>query len=99
MSRNPARILVSAAALLPDKETNLSSGTFRPVNYADGIGTDTFPFVTFVPSDQSSLSVFNGVNPNGEWQLFVRDDAELLAGSIAGWSLEITAKVKKKKKR
>jgi subtilisin-like proprotein convertase family protein len=88
----------SAAMLLPDDETNLSSGTFRPVNYADSSDTDTFPFVTFVPSAQSSLGVFNGANPNGEWQLFVRDDAELLAGTLGGWTLEITAKTKKKKR-
>jgi hypothetical protein len=38
-----------------------------------------------------SLSVFNGSNPNGTWQLYVIDDAAGDVGSITGWSLDISA--------
>jgi hypothetical protein len=37
------------------------------------------------------------MNPNGEWQLFVVDDQISNAGFFGdGWTLEITARVKKK---
>ena len=39
----------------------------------------------------TQLSAFNGLNPNGTWNLFVADDAAGDAGSIAaGWRLELT---------
>src|SRR5581483_5601484 len=39
----------------------------------------------------SALSVFNGTNPNGTWNLFVYDDGGGDTGSISGgWSLDIT---------
>jgi subtilisin-like proprotein convertase family protein len=48
------------------------------------------------PSGNTALSQFNGANPNGTWQLFIRDDAQGESGQIArGWSLEITALVDK----
>lgn len=66
------------------------SGTFRPTNIGTG---DVFP----APGpagpfpDPQLLSVFNGVNPNGTWSLFVVDDVGADAGSIAGgWKLNIT---------
>jgi hypothetical protein len=38
--------------------------------------------------------VFNGINPNGIWYLFVVDDFVGAVGNIwIGWSLEITAEV------
>jgi subtilisin-like proprotein convertase family protein len=38
-----------------------------------------------------TLSSFNGLNPNGEWRLFVIDDSSNNAGSISGgWSIDIT---------
>jgi subtilisin-like proprotein convertase family protein len=66
------------------------SGTFRPTNSSSG---DLFP----VPApagpypEPQLLSVFNGLNPNGTWQLFVVDDSGIDAGSIVqGWELKIT---------
>jgi subtilisin-like proprotein convertase family protein len=66
------------------------SGTFRPTNSGTG---DAFPAPAPAGPypDPQLLSVFNGVDPNGTWSLFVVDDASLDIGSIAGgWSLTIT---------
>jgi subtilisin-like proprotein convertase family protein len=66
------------------------SGTFRPTNSGTG---DTFPAPAPAGphADPQLLSVFNGVNANGTWSLYVVDDAGIDAGSIAdGWELSIT---------
>ena len=68
----------------------LTSGTFRPTNVVGS--SDNFPGQT--PSGNSQLSLFNGGNPNGSWQLFVVDDHSGDTGQFAGgWSLQITAEV------
>jgi subtilisin-like proprotein convertase family protein len=99
---------------LDDEATNalptddpLTSGTFRPldnfglVDFEDpspGVIVD-FPAPAPIPSGDIALSTFDGLNPNGEWQLFILDDASLDIGSLAnGWTLEITAKSKVKTK-
>src|SRR5262245_28818046 len=51
------------------------SGTFQPTNRTDSNGPDTFPAPAPAPSSAAALNVFNGTNPNGQWQLFVFDDA------------------------
>jgi large repetitive protein len=39
----------------------------------------------------ANLSVFDGTNPNGTWNLYVMDDSALQSGQLAGgWSLDIT---------
>jgi len=66
--------------------SGLASGTYRPANYSQ---PDDFP----VPGPGSGnysadLSVFNGLDPNGVWQLLVVDDEAGDTGSITnGWSL------------
>jgi large repetitive protein len=77
--------------------SQLVSGSFKPTN--DNM-IDNLPAPAPLTGQTVALSVFNGINPNGQWQLFVRDDDAMDNGEIAGgWSLEITAKVKKKKRR
>jgi subtilisin-like proprotein convertase family protein len=77
--------------------TQLTSGTFRPTS--DG-PIDTLPAPAPVSGSSVALSVFNGSNPNGQWQLFIRDDTNGQNGEITGgWTLDIKAKVKKKKRR
>ena len=69
---------------MPDS-TQILSGTYRPANYGTG---DTFPAPAPAPPYGSLLADFNGINPNGKWQLFVTDDAGGDSGNIAGgWSL------------
>ncbi|WP_134704977.1 DUF11 domain-containing protein [Ammoniphilus sp. YIM 78166] len=68
--------------------TPIVSGTFRPTNMGGG---DNFPAPAPSPPYGSALSVFNGTNPNGTWNLFVFDDKPMDSGTIAGgWSLTIT---------
>ncbi len=66
------------------------SGTFRPTNIGAG---DLFPAPAPAGPypDPQQLSVFNGVNPNGTWSLYVVDDAGADVGNInGGWRLNIT---------
>jgi subtilisin-like proprotein convertase family protein len=77
--------------------SQLTSGSFKPTN--DG-AIDNLPAPAPLSSGNIALNAFNGANPNGHWQLFVRDDNPGDNGNIAGgWSLQVTAKVKKKHQR
>ncbi|MEN1934089.1 hypothetical protein AAIE21_00445 [Paenibacillus sp. 102] len=75
-----------AQSLLPNS-SQIVSGTFQPTNYGF---TDIFPFPAPLPPYGSFLSVFNGIDPNGVWNLFVFDDLGGDSGSILGWTLNIT---------
>jgi subtilisin-like proprotein convertase family protein len=86
----------AASGGVPD-EGPLTSGTYQP-----SVGTTpaesqncaapaSFPAPAPASPYGSSLSVFNGTNPNGEWNLYVIDDTSVGAGSITGWSLDISA--------
>ena len=89
----------AANASLPD-DGPLTSGTFKPTNIAGGGGADSFPPPAPTTNGNSALSVFNGANPNGTWQLWIDDDpGNGPAQFSGGWSIEITAQVKKKKKK
>jgi subtilisin-like proprotein convertase family protein len=76
----------AASVTLPDN-TPLASGSFRPTDFEPG---DTFPAPA--PSGAitgAKLSVFNGSDPNGVWQLFLVDDNGNNAGSIDGWNISL----------
>jgi subtilisin family serine protease len=78
-----------AGSPLPNLD-RLSSGTYRPTNYGDE--DDAFPAPAPSPGTNSSLTVFDGTNPNGQWRLFVYDDEEPFGeGDIENWRLVITA--------
>lgn len=85
----------SGRILLPDTST-LTSGVFRPSNYAslniaESDGAETFP--NPAPGRniyENSLGFFYGINPNGTWKLYVVDDEAGDVGAInGGWNLEI----------
>ena len=79
----------AAAGALADGALN-ASGTYKPSNFGTG---DTFPAPAPVGpyNDPQLLSVFNGVNPNGTWSLYVFDDVSGDVGNInLGWELNIT---------
>jgi hypothetical protein len=37
------------------------------------------------------LSVFNGMNPNGDWTLFLADQGAGDEATLTGWTLSLTA--------
>jgi hypothetical protein len=81
----------------------LTAGSFQPLDSQGPTDSDNpallaFPAPAPTPSGSDSLSTFDGINPNGQWRLFVLDDAGNDTGSIAGgWKLEIKAKSKKRR--
>lgn len=78
----------AAASPLPDTGA-IVSGTFRPADYSAG-GPDIFPAPAPAAPYGTTLSAFNGINPNGDWSLYLVDDAIGEKGIIAGgWSLQI----------
>ncbi|HEY3052804.1 MAG TPA: M36 family metallopeptidase, partial [Thermoanaerobaculia bacterium] len=79
------------AATTPKLDYPGASGTYKPVNY--GLANEEiFPAPAPAAPYGSTLSVFNGTDPNGTWKLFVVDDSSSFGtGSITGgWSLTIT---------
>jgi hypothetical protein len=68
----------------------LVSGSFQPIDNDNEVTLDAFPGHT--PNGNDRLSIFNGGDPNGLWQLHIVDDRVAGTGQLAGgWSLQITA--------
>ena len=68
----------------------LTSGAYRPTD-TDG-GGDLWQHPAPSPTGATTLATFNGHDPNGAWRLFVLDDTDGNAGTIAGgWCLTIDA--------
>lgn len=74
----------AAVNFLPD-DTQIAAGTYKPTNFGAG---DTFPAPAPAPAGTSTLSVFNGTNPNGTWGLYVVDDSAGDFGNMNGWALD-----------
>lgn len=74
-------------AALPDS-TRILTGNYRPTNYGTG---DTFPAPAPAAPYGANFKVFDGINPNGQWRLFVADDVVGAgSGTIGGWYLNLT---------
>jgi hypothetical protein len=72
---------------LPDEKC-LASKSYKPKNYPSP-SDDDFPDPPSGPY-ATKLSVFDGVNPNGTWNLYVVDHGFGDSGQIMrGWSLRI----------
>jgi uncharacterized repeat protein (TIGR01451 family) len=74
-----------AAAPLNDSAL-ITSGTYRPTDFTVGETLNT-PAPTGPYG--ANLAVFNGVNPNGAWSLYIVDDGGGDTGSLASWSLSL----------
>ena len=75
-----------AVSSLP-ASTQISSGTYKPTNIG---ATDLFPVPAPSAPYDSTLAGFVGTGPNGDWKLYVIDDASRDQGSIdGGWTLTI----------
>lgn len=47
-----------------------------------------------LPTGNTALSTFDGLDPNGDWRLFVVDEVFSADGAVSGgWELTITAEV------
>jgi subtilisin-like proprotein convertase family protein len=77
----------AAATALPDSAA-LVAGTFQPTNIGAG---DVFPAPAPAPTGGSALSVFNGTNPNGTWNLWVDDQFTPDSGTMAGWCVNLVS--------
>lgn len=65
-----------------------ASGAYRPSNSFPG---DTFANPAPAGPYPVSMSVFDGVDPNGTWSLYVQDFGAFNAGSInSGWSVTLS---------
>jgi hypothetical protein len=85
-----------AKLLLPEFSAITNGGSFRPNNGGSSFDSDAFPSPAPAPGLNSRLSVFDGTNPRGAWQLFIVDDTGGEEGQIAGgWALQIKAKVRR----
>lgn len=84
------RLTFSSTASTDVPSSTFTSGTYKPFNYLDSaeIGELGLPLPAPAGPYSADLTVFNGVNPNGDWKLFVGDDTGTLAGAIdGGWIL------------
>ncbi|MGX5576375.1 proprotein convertase P-domain-containing protein, partial [Bacillus toyonensis] len=75
----------AASTQLPESE-QIVSGTYQATNYG---GVDPFPAPAPIPPYGATLSVFDGTNPNGTWNLFVFDRGVNDVGCIAGWKITV----------
>jgi hypothetical protein len=81
VAATPVNLTFADGATPPPTTGAPVTGTYRPTNYRNS----TLPLV---PGPYSpSLSVFNGTNPNGTWNLYVNDFATPDAGTINGFTL------------
>lgn len=66
----------------------LATGRYRPTDHEPG---ESMPGPAPAGPYGTDLSVFNGTNPNGTWQLYIADDTSLASGRLLGWGLKIGA--------
>jgi hypothetical protein len=77
-----------AAAATISATSRISSGTYKPTDY--NIDGDVFPSPAPSVHPGTSLAVYNGLSPNGTWNLFAIDEYTGGHGSISGgWSVDI----------
>ncbi len=89
-ARNGVRLFFDSDAVssVPDNLA-IAAGTYKPTNI--DTTSDNFPSPAPGAPFGSSLAAFNGLNPNGNWSLYVQDDNAIDSGSITqGWALSLT---------
>ena len=81
-----------ASADLPNNGQIANNTSYRPKDYFIPTAGDD-GFIAPAPAGPyfSAMSAFKGIDPNGNWQLYVRDDSAGDFGIISnGWSLNIS---------
>lgn len=89
----------SAASMLP--QGTPAAGTYRPANY--GNSADTWPAPASITANGSNsaapfgtgtfASRFNGLSPNGTWQLYITVTGNPDTGSLQSWDLILATAV------
>src|SRR5258707_9573874 len=78
----------AAASTLPDSG-QIVAGTYKPTDYQPD---DALPLPAPDRPYSATLSVFNGLDPNGDWQLYINDDTTNFSGIMNnGWQLAISS--------
>lgn len=78
----------SASASLPSLQQGLITGsTYKPTSY----NYDNDSFLGTAPAFpyDTTLSVFAGTVPTGDWKLYVQDNSPVYTGSVGSWSLNL----------
>ncbi len=89
-SINGVSLTLDSAALTPlPGATQIFSGEYQPANYDYG-PADVFPAPAPAGPYGTNFDVFNGLDANGIWGLYVVDDAANDVGSLGSWVLTIT---------
>jgi hypothetical protein len=90
----PSNLTLSDAAVIDlPRASVIQSGTYRPTSYESWANNfpspaPAGPYNQAAPVGSASFDVFDGLNPNGTWQLYATDDTIDVTGSIAnGWCL------------
>ncbi len=70
----------------------VDGASYRPTDCAPEPfgGTDIFPAPAPGAPYSLTLSVFDGTNPNGTWNLYMRDDSTADSGAFASWEITVT---------
>jgi hypothetical protein len=77
----------------------LTAGRFKPTDHDQGgVSDDNFPQPAPAIGNETTLSAFDGGNPNGTWRLYVVDSQNDDGGSIDGWELTLQVREKGKKR-
>src|SRR5574343_1664467 len=80
-----------AATSLNDAAEPSASGTYLPTDFGGALDGFELAGQPGAPTT-TTMTAFNCSNPNGNWSLYVRDDAAGDGGSIVGgWSITISA--------
>ena len=74
-------------AVIPDLGSN---GLDLPITGTFDVSIFDTRATTAPGTTDSGLDAFDGLSPNGTWNLHVFDDATGSTGSFAGWSIDIT---------
>ena len=99
VTRSMSLTFDDAAGPMPcmDSYHQLESGTFAPTDdpldpFDCSNLDDPDAFAAPAPAGPwgAKLSVFDGLDPNGTWSLYMTDDSLGDSGSLGGWSLDLT---------
>lgn len=79
----------AATPTMPDGVGFMTGTSFKPTNIGAG---DAFLAPAPAPSANTTMAAaFNGIDPNGVWNLYIQDDLGVDVGAVGnGWSLTVT---------